>query len=95
MMPNYFKIETYCTQKKTYGQEFGGPLNLAALCGRILAKAGSAPLPEVAGNFAARRHPFGPSTTTRKNRIVIILPCNPWAVGWSPEGSFRRFVWGK
>jgi len=30
--------------EKTYGQEFGGPLNLAALCGRIgriLAKAGS------------------------------------------------------
>ena len=32
-------------EEKTYGQEFGGPLNLAALCGRIgriLAKAGSA-----------------------------------------------------
>ena len=30
--------------EKTYGQVFGGPLNLAALCGRIgriLAKAGS------------------------------------------------------
>jgi len=34
----------YCNQKK-YGQEFGGPLNLAALCGRIgrmVAKAGCA-----------------------------------------------------
>jgi len=30
-----------CTPKKTYGQEFGGPLNLAALCGRIVAKAGT------------------------------------------------------
>ena len=37
-------------QEKTYSQEFGGPLNLAALrgrIGRILAKAGSVPPPFV------------------------------------------------
>jgi len=28
---------------KNHGQEFGGPLNLAVLCGRIVAKAGSDP----------------------------------------------------
>ena len=33
----------YCNQKKNYVQEFGGSLNSAALCGRIVAKAGSAP----------------------------------------------------
>jgi len=27
--------------------------------------------------------------------IGIILRCNPWAAGWSPEGTFRGFVWGK
>ena len=42
--------------EKTYGQEFGGPLNLAALCGRIgriLAKAGSVYI------FNNRLHMFG------------------------------------
>jgi len=28
-------------------------------------------------------------------KIGIILPCNPWAVGWSPEGTFYRFCIGK
>ena len=38
-------------------------------------------------------HPFGHSTTTRKN--CNILRCNPWAVGWSPEGTFSAFCIGK
>ena len=31
-------------------------------------------------NDAAVRHPFGPS----HGKIVIVLRCNPWPVGWSP-----------
>jgi len=28
-------------------------------------------------------------------KIVIILRCNPWAGGWSPEGTFWGFSMGK
>jgi len=28
-------------------------------------------------------------------KIGIILRCNPWAVGWSPEGTFYGFGIGK
>jgi len=28
-------------------------------------------------------------------KIVIILRCNPWAVGWSPEGTFLGLCMGK
>jgi len=28
-------------------------------------------------------------------KIGIILRCNPWAVGWSPEGTFYGFCMGK
>ena len=28
-------------------------------------------------------------------KIGIILRCNLWAVGWSPEGTLWAFLWGK
>jgi len=27
--------------------------------------------------------------------LTVGSRCNPWAVGWSPEGTFKGFVWGK
>jgi len=51
-MPNYFTKKLIVTRKK-YGQEFGVSLNLAALCGRIVAKAGSAELIAVPGSKPA------------------------------------------
>jgi len=43
------------------------------------------PVPE--GNPLDLRLPHG--------KIGMILRCNPWAVGWSPEGTFKGFCMGK
>jgi len=47
-----------------------------------------APLPEVAGKVRCRKAPLWTFDYLSHGKIGIILRCNPWAIGWSPEGTF-------
>jgi len=55
---------------------------------KIWASLGSpAPLPEVAGKLRCQKAPLW-TFDYHMEKIGTILRCNPWAVGWSPEGTF-------
>jgi len=52
---------------------------------RLYQKRRKTPLHE--GTLLDLRPPHG--------KIGIILRCNPWAVGWSPEGTFLAVLYGE
>ena len=52
--------------------------------GQVWGSRSPAPPPEVTGNLCCRKAPL----RQPHGKIGIILRCNPWAVGWSPEGTF-------
>ena len=45
------------------------------------------PLSEVAGKHRGQKAPHW-AFDYHTEKIVIILRCNSWAIGWSPEGTF-------
>ena len=72
----------------------GEPIALRQLVGR--GPAALAPSPRTPPS-ALRPSGLDPAVLTHFSfpNIVIILRCNPWAVGWSREGTFQGFCMGK
>jgi len=56
--------------------------------------ASTAPLSEVEKNLRCRKAPILYLRLSH-GKIEIIVRCNPWAVGWLPEGNFYEFCMGK
>ena len=65
--------------RRKFGQVWGSP----------------APLSKVAGKHRGRKTPPSLDLRLPQGKIVIILRCNPWAAGWSPEGTYYGVLYGE